>query len=199
MEQASSHATCIENVLESRPGHLNSTPVDLRSSEDLSIATEGHLLGDSPSIRRHRRTFGVFKDINNHITGANPNGFRQKHNPYDGDSQSRGPGCKASALFEDESVAHSNWYHQLRPYPKTPIHSTNSDNLPPGLEYQSQRGPVEDPPKRVTQRYFSVAGNEEPHFFDAMPPQMEFGGMAGPKYHGATLNPLNPHFRRSHL
>lgn len=46
---------------------------------------------------------------------------------------------------------------------------------------------------RVTQRYFSLTGNQPPQFFSSMPPQMDFGGLAEPNYYGSTFNPLNPH------
>ncbi len=49
--------------------------------------------------------------------------------------------------------------------------------------------------ERVTQRYFSVTGSQPPQFYNSMPPQMEFCGLAGPKYHGSTLNPLNVSLR----
>lgn len=53
--------------------------------------------------------------------------------------------------------------------------------------------------QRITQRYFSVAGNQRPQFFNSLPPHMDFGGLAGAKYHGSTLNLLNPYLRQHHL
>lgn len=52
--------------------------------------------------------------------------------------------------------------------------------------------------QRVTQRYFSVTGNQPPQFFDALPPHMDFGGLAQARYHGSTLNLLNPYLRQHH-
>ena len=46
--------------------------------------------------------------------------------------------------------------------------------------------------RRVTQRYFAVTGNQPPHFFDALPAQMEFGGSSDHRFHGSPINPLNP-------
>ena len=58
-------------------------------------------------------------------------------------------------------------------------------------------------PERATQRYFSVIGNQPPEFFSSMPPQMEFGGLAGPQYYGTSLNPLNfflgRHYQQPHF
>ena len=45
--------------------------------------------------------------------------------------------------------------------------------------------------QRITQRYFSVTGNEAPQYYSTLPPQMDFGGLSEPKYYGSTLNPLN--------
>ncbi len=49
---------------------------------------------------------------------------------------------------------------------------------------------------RVTQRYFSVTGDQLPQFFSSMPPGMDFGSMIEPRYHGSTLNPLNAYLRQ---
>ena len=53
--------------------------------------------------------------------------------------------------------------------------------------------------ERVTQRYFSVSGNQPPQFFDSLPPHMDFGGFGGPRYQGSTLNLLNPYLHQQHL
>lgn len=45
--------------------------------------------------------------------------------------------------------------------------------------------------QRITQRYFSVTGNQAPQYFNTLPPHMEFGGLAEPRYYGTSLNPLN--------
>ena len=50
--------------------------------------------------------------------------------------------------------------------------------------------------QRVTQRYFAVSGNDPPQFFDTLPSQMEFGGLADPRSIGSCFNPLNPQFMR---
>ena len=50
--------------------------------------------------------------------------------------------------------------------------------------------------ERVTQRYFSITGNQQPQFFSSMPPGMDFGGFNEFNYHGSTLNPLNPYLRQ---
>lgn len=56
-----------------------------------------------------------------------------------------------------------------------------ADNAGPALE------------QRITQRYFSVTGNQAPQYFSTLPPQMDFGGLSEPRYYGSTLNPLNAH------
>ncbi|KAL9132348.1 MAG: hypothetical protein Q9175_006476 [Cornicularia normoerica] len=53
--------------------------------------------------------------------------------------------------------------------------------------------------ERITQRYFSVTGNRPPQFFNSLPPRMDFGGLAESRYHGSTLNLLNPYLRQHHL
>ena len=53
--------------------------------------------------------------------------------------------------------------------------------------------------QRITQRYFSVTGNQAPQYFNTLPPQMDFGGLSEPRYYGSTLNPLNTHLSSSQL
>ena len=53
--------------------------------------------------------------------------------------------------------------------------------------------------ERVTQRYFSITGNQPSQFFNSLPPHMDFGGLSEPKYYGSTLNLLNPYLRQQHL
>lgn len=53
--------------------------------------------------------------------------------------------------------------------------------------------------QRITQRYFSVTGNQPPQFFNSLPPHMDFGGLAEARYHGSTLNLLNPYLHQHHL
>ena len=76
----------------------------------------------------------------------------------------------------------------------------DSENIEPILDGD---GRVDDQvsqahKQRVTQRYFSVTENQPPQFFDALPPHMDFGGLAEARYHGSTLNLLNPYLRQHH-
>ena len=50
--------------------------------------------------------------------------------------------------------------------------------------------------ERISQRYFAVSGNEAPRFYDALPPEMDFGGWAGHRSTRSSFNPLNPQFLR---
>ena len=50
--------------------------------------------------------------------------------------------------------------------------------------------------ERISQRYFAVNGNDAPRFYDALPPEMDFGGWAGHRSMRSSFNPLNPQFLR---
>ncbi|KAL8790732.1 MAG: hypothetical protein Q9195_006210 [Heterodermia aff. obscurata] len=50
--------------------------------------------------------------------------------------------------------------------------------------------------ERIAQRYFVVSGNDPPRFYDNLPSEMGFGGWAGHRSRGSSLNPLNPQFVR---
>lgn len=83
--------------------------------------------------------------------------------------------------------------------PSTP--EEDSENIEPILDGD---GRIDDQVsqahnERVSQRYFSVTGNLPPQFFNSLPPHMDFGGLAEPKYYGSTLNLLNPYLRPQHL
>ena len=74
----------------------------------------------------------------------------------------------------------------------------DSENIEPILD---GNGRVDDQVsqaqnQRVTQRYFSVTGNQPTQFFDSLPPHMDFGGLAEARYHGTTLNLLNPYLHQ---
>lgn len=96
------------------------------------------------------------------------------------------------------------WDAQLQSWAnnsKPSVAREDSENIEPILDGD---GRVDDQipqahNERVTQRYFSVTGNQPPQFFDSLPPHMDSGGLGEPKYYGSTLNLLNPYLRRQHL
>lgn len=83
----------------------------------------------------------------------------------------------------------------LANYSKRSTAEEDSENIEPIL---AGDGRVDDQAhnERITQRYFSVTGNQPPQFFNSLPPHMDFGGLAELKYHGSTLNMLNPYLRQ---
>lgn len=72
--------------------------------------------------------------------------------------------------------------------------TVNNENVEPVLDYtgriDAELGQAHI--ERSTQRYFSRTGGRPAEFFGTLPPQMEFGGMSGPRFPGSSLNPLNP-------
>ena len=71
----------------------------------------------------------------------------------------------------------------------------NRENVQPIMDGEGRVDDSAGPcfQQRKTQRYFSVTGNQAPEYFHKLPPHMEFGGLAEPRYHGTTINPLNSH------
>lgn len=96
------------------------------------------------------------------------------------------------------------WDDQLRYFASNSKLSTmeeDSENIEPILDGD---GRVDDRAsqahnERVTQRYFSVTGDQPPQFFSSLPPRMDFGGLAEPRHYGSTLNLLNPYLRQQHI
>ena len=96
------------------------------------------------------------------------------------------------------------WDTQSRPcvdVSKPTTVEENRENIEPILD---DGGRVDDQAsqvhnERITQRYFSVTGNQPPQYFNSLPPHMDFGGLGESRYHGSTLNLLNPHLRQQHL
>lgn len=73
------------------------------------------------------------------------------------------------------------------------ISMMNKENIEPVLDSQ---GRIDDTiinlgSEHNTQRYFSP-----PEFFDYLPTQMELGGLAGSRFSGSSLNPLNANVQR---
>ena len=95
----------------------------------------------------------------------------------------------------------NTWKSQLRDCTTThrpPLIDIDSENIEPLLD---NNGRIRDEPAftghgRVTQRYFSVTGNQPPQFFNSMPPGMDFGGTTEKRYYGSTLNPLSSYLRQ---
>ena len=54
-----------------------------------------------------------------------------------------------------------------------------------------ETGKEEEEPERIVQRYFVSVANQQPQFFDKMPPGMDFGGCYLPALYGASFNPLS--------
>ena len=155
-------------------------------------ALEKHISGGSPTHRPHRRAFRVFKDVQCQDTEKNRDGINGKPMahvnhllPY---TTSLQPGESGS----DRKVGPFSLYDTIHSSPNAHKPSEDSENVPPSFNSLVHGEHLHRPLKRVTQRYFSVIGTDEPVFYDTMPPQMDFGGMTGPRYRGATLNPLNP-------
>lgn len=75
-----------------------------------------------------------------------------------------------------------------------PVSTKDKENVPSFFDQQGHRGnePTEAIRERKTQRYFSITDAHPPQFFDFLPSQMEFGGLADPRFFTNSLNPLNP-------
>ena len=137
--------------------------------------THGHLgppQSQGASFPARRIAFAPLKPSGGGQSQDQPNGL-----PWNGQHRSFAPNSKPSAAEED------------------------SENIEPILDGD---GRVDDQisqahNRRITQRYFSVTGNQRPQFFDSLPPHMDFGGIAEATYHGSTLNLLNPYLRQHHL
>lgn len=87
-----------------------------------------------------------------------------------------------------------------RPLGAASSNSANKENLYLAFDHEGQleNESTQAIPGRITQRYFSLAEAHPPQFYDFLPPQMEFGGLADPMFFGASLNPLNPSARMQH-
>ncbi len=184
-------------VSESTSGRANPTTVVRQVTR--SVVTDQYLPADSHSIRPSQRNFVAFPDIENRKTLASPSHLPQPRTLYESSSQPGTAGYQTNPSLVRGTGGSGDWYSQLRSYPKTPDRSEALERLPTEPKSQVHGAPTSESVGRITQRYFSVSGSEEPQFFTTMPPQMEFGGMAGPKYRGATLNPLNPYLRQARL
>lgn len=88
-----------------------------------------------------------------------------------------------------------------RPAGSTSSASTiNKENCRPNFDLDGQPD-GESPPallKRKPQQYLSVNEAHPPHFFDFLPTQVEFGGLANSNIFGSSFNPLNPSAQFQH-
>lgn len=80
------------------------------------------------------------------------------------------------------------------------LSTINQENYRPSFDLDGQPD-GESPPAllgRKPHRYFSVNESHPPHFFDFLPTQVEFGGLASSNFFGSSLNPLNPSAQFQH-
>ena len=166
-----------------------------------SVQERYHLPGD----RRHRN-FDVYQDELDDRTTARPSQWRDFDSSFTqgghGHQGLRHPSAANFTLHRKECV-NSSWDSQLRAFATHQRFSGAEDreNIEPVLDSD---GRVDDNAAmtgsaRATQRYFSVTGAQSPQFFNTMPPQMDFGGLGGPRYIGSSLNPLNAYLRHPHF
>lgn len=95
------------------------------------------------------------------------------------------------------------WEPQLRSFgsnSKIPMPEEDRENIEPVLNGDGRIDVhvSQAHNERVTQRFFSITGNQPPQFFNSLPPHMDFGGLPEPKYYGSTLNLLNPYLLQQH-
>ena len=193
VQPTSYHAADDEQQSGPSQAHLRNASTNYNPIDDSDEAERQWTRG-SPSIRL-RRAFAIFKDGPEEQIGPIQRQHSQSHlsNPFI--TQPRPVGIKPrNTLLANQSVVSTHWRDQLRAHARLSIDPEDTEIAQPSGETEGTH--TKSPPLRVTQRYFSVTGKEEPQLFDNMPPQMDFGGSAGPKYRGATLNPLNPFFRQ---
>lgn len=190
--ESSSHNAGNRIPFEARLAHLDSRLPGYCSPTEVKIGSKKPLLGGNSSVQPHRRAFRVFNDVSSQSPQDSHDGFGKKQDLFGYNISSHNSDAKRGASCTHEDVGPLGWYNELRSYINTPVPSEDSENQPPPQTSVAHGEHLEGTKGRVTQRYFSVTGTEEPQFFDSMPPQMGFGGMAGPRYRGATLNPLNP-------
>jgi len=165
-----------------------------------------------PKLGR-KKAFHVFNDQNEgpavaqSRTSAKPNDFAisQSLHGHQSSTQPNGSSpnlrrAQMSRLRLGSSSYEHPWDSQLRSVKvlsRAPM-DDNSENIAPVSDgvgrIDDEAAPIYN--ERMTQRYFSVTANQSPQFFSSMPPEMEFGGLSEPRYHGSTLNPLNPYLRQ---
>lgn len=181
---------------------------DLPDDEDY----ERKLMHGLPQITRHK-AFRIFHDPIDKTDDAEPRQAiktddsvsSQASYPHQKPSLPNGSGITLSRI--QMPVAHlqhpshdTSWnlYHPYAGTASRALRDENSDNSATVLNIDREVGDEAAPShtERVTQRYFSVTGDQSPEFFSSMPPGMDFGGLMEPRYHGSTLNPLNSYFRQ---
>ena len=195
------------NFLCPRSTHIGYNPMDDEESE--------RQLTFGATNSGHRRDFEIFSDDMDHIEDyqnkpaskitdiSNPQTAHGHHILHS-------HGSSSTRRRVPLATRQPSSRRQLSAQPDRPPHDSisprfgqqflaaladNRENLQPILDCEGQVDDSAGPPfqQRVTQRYFSVTGNQAPQYFSTLPPQMEFGGLAEPKYYGTTLNPLNTH------
>lgn len=74
----------------------------------------------------------------------------------------------------------------------------NKEHCRPNLDLDGQPDGESPPALMGPQRYLSVNEAHPSHFFDFLPTQVEFGGLASSNFFGSSFNPLNPSAQFQH-
>lgn len=167
----------------------------------------------------NRRSFSVFRDSVDKAHWNGPHHFEEQppsidhpflkppnvhpinfHHGLPGPQSIMHPDGIAAVMRQAQSRAntldqsgHGTWDHCLR---SSRTIRAGKENMEPilkpngSIDNQASRARGQ----RITQRYFSVSGSNHPQFFDALPSELEFGGLADRSMMGSSLNPLNPQF-----
>ena len=197
------------------PKSIHPRRARISHTQNLEEKSERHFKYSATNNAR-KRDFEIFNDDPNHLaryqqeSNSDPLGtlFPPNIHGHHGTlhSHSSKSNCHRTPLANlQPSSARQVSAQSDRPqmFEEAFLHSTMDDreNIQP-LQDSEGRFDYSAAPaiqQRVTQRYFSLTGNQPPQFFSAIPPQMEFGGLAEPMYHGTTLNPLNTRLHPQHF
>ena len=202
LRSAHSRLDCVENEVDWRLGmedHRTERKADfLVFEDDMEDARKrGITLSQCNSKVRN---YPFLQSMQN-VSGIAPSHMLPFHNlelPFTA-TQPHSPPCTGfgglSPILKEPNGRSS--HPSERPYP-VPVE--NKENTPSFFDQEGQPGdePRQAISERQTQRYFSVTEAHPPQFFDFLPPQMDFGGLADSRFFTSSLNPLNPsaHFRQ---
>ena len=160
--------------------------------------------------RKRRAHFDVFRDSDEDAlemiqAAANIIARSDGHIPDSRSERERGQSSRLSVGSEENVPYHtgiSSTSNQIRYHLSLPVEEGQERKkdleakvTEPDYNLYSKETPEtreeEEEPERIVQRYFVAVANQQPQFFDKMPPGMDFGGCYLPAVYGTSFNPLS--------